>query len=618
MGTSTQINDNTTTSVVLDFGDPTLLSATGISTQGNNLANQVVLDGALGFGYYGSRLISFGQRNRIQNLINMGFDGGYFPSTPTVPTGWTLNPASTGGSLTAGRFEGLAWQIAITPGGTFCGLITQSFYQDFLGDPIGTGNTLYKVRLYARSNIPIGDAGLTIAISSFDESFDALAQFTGINTVGGWYEATFSAKTPDLIAPDTLLSIYGTSTATVGVSIIVDEVSIIPVLSPYNLGMIASYVDNPEGFDGVTGVFGPVDDTHQVMDMSIIRNTLKFLTLDPAGRLHETSQGTTEPADWTVNEIASNCGAVSAFSLTRSQSDDETASGGEEWFAWMSSTGVRIYGGYNPDKISQEIQRPAGEAFPGAPPDLGAFNPAAGLTVWGLNDPDQKIMYFGIPTGVATAPDRIFTVSYLGMDSAESISAAAPVHRSLSGRMVANDLSRKWSPWNRTMNGAALMYRGATDIEPVFFSGNGGAGAAKGNVYTLSSTLYTDDDYGQIAPLYVTYGFPFRDQEEQYQLGSGLKMVKYLQAFNSGIGVITLALLYNSLDKVWPLTGVYTMQASALRNTEWGGGQATAQRFFVHLSFAPIAGQTDINFSLSVLSMALAKNARGSVAGAYP
>ena len=173
--------------------------------------------------------------------------------------------------------------------------------------------------------------------------------------------------------------------------------SIIYSQNPNSVDCLGSYPNNPEGFDGVTGVFAPQNDTHQVMGVFIIRSALYMLTLDPNGRLHETSQGDTEPAQWNIGEVASNCGLVSAAALTQSQADDSTASGGEEWEAWYSSDGPRIFGGSTPDKIAQEIQRPAGQAFPGAPQDLGAFNVAAQLTAWALNDPQSKTLYFGIP-----------------------------------------------------------------------------------------------------------------------------------------------------------------------------------------------------------------------------
>lgn len=619
VGTATQINDNTTTSVVLDFGDPTLFAGLGIDIPGNNLAEQIVIDSALAFGSYGSRLFTFGQRNAVVNLLNMGFDGGFLPSNPTVPTGWNLNPASPGGSLAAGRF-GQAWKITITPGGIECGLLSQSFYEDYSGAPIGKGQTKYKVRFWAQASAPVGNAGITFAISSFDATFASFISIGGISTAGGWYEGDFSLETPSAVYTDMILSAWGSATSTSGVSITIDEISIIYADTPYRTNMLASYVNNPEGFDAVTGVIGPVDDTHQVMDLGIVRSNLYMLTQDPGGRLHVTTQLASEPVNWVVDEVASECGAISAFSLTRSQADDSSSSGGEEWFAWASSSGFRIFGGQEPSKISQEIQRPSTVTFPGAPPDLGALNPAAQLTVWGLNDPQSKTMWFGIPTGIATQPSIVYMLSYLGMDSAEAIAAGAPVHRALSGKLTAMDLGRKWCPWKRTLNGAALMYRSASDIEPVFFAGTSGI---FGNVYTLSGTQFTDDDYGGYLPYYVTYAFVDRDQEQALQLGAHMKLLSYFSMNAEGIGIVTITVLRNSLSGALPSVGLRILKQLPPFDIEWGGGNAQGQRMFIKLTVAPNpAGvspkpTTDVQFGLNVLTASMRANKRTPVRGYY-
>lgn len=396
IGTSTVINDNTTTTALFDFGDPTLLAATGISIQGNNLANQIVLEGALGFGFYGSRLITWGQRNIVDNLLNMGFDGGYLPSAGTgIPSGWTL--ITTGGTLTAGHY-GYVWQIGTTAGLGGFGEIYQSAYEDYSGAPILRGSTTYKLRAWFKPTVAYSDLSFVMSLTSSSTSFSSTATITGsqMSTAGGWAEAAFTSATPVLIPSDMILTIYASSSVH-NSTLQVDDMSLIYAQSPYTTGCVGSYVNNPEGFDGVSGPFGPEDDTHPVLVLGIIRDNLYMLTQDPSGRLHETSQGVTEPADWTVNEVAANCGTISAYAFTQSQADDSSASGGEEFFAWFSSTGIRVFGGEAPDKISQEIQRPHGLTFPGAPSDLGSLNPASQLTAWALNDPTQKTMWFGIP-----------------------------------------------------------------------------------------------------------------------------------------------------------------------------------------------------------------------------
>lgn len=603
VSTATQINDNTTTSVLLDFSDNTLYSSLGISIPGNNLANQIVLDGALGFGYYEERLLAYGQRNRIQNLLNMGFDGGYLPSASTVPSGWSA--ADSAGQLVAGRF-GQAWQISVSPGANR-GLLTQSFYRDAYGAPIGQPNTLYKLRCWLKLGTPAADLQFIVAIQSTSGGFSEAAIVAGsaISTSGGWVEQVFQGALPAMVPSDTVLHVYATSTAS-NATLTVDEISILYADAPYlDTELYGSYANNPEAFDGVSGLFGPANDTRKVMDFGIVRDTLYLVTQDPSGRLHETNAGITEPAGWTVAEVGSNCGALSAFCLTKSQADDESGSGGEEWLAWASSSGARIFGGEKAWKLSQEIQPDwTGDGSRG----FQGINFAAAKTVWALNDPEARTIYFGIPSldagGDATAPNRILPMSYRELSTAYQIAMDGPVHTSFSGRLIATDNTRKWTRWNLPMNGAALMYRYSGKLSTVFFAGNGetpSAAGGHGNVYTLDAAKLTDDDYGQIDPYYVPYFFVNHEQEMALGLGAHRKMLAYLMAFISGVGTVTITPLCDTLSNAWPLVCSRTLNANPTFDMEWAGGSATAQRMAFKIASAPLAGQTDNSFNLDKL-----------------
>lgn len=605
-GTATQINDNTTESAIFDFGDATLFDGEGISEQGNNLANQIVLEGALGFGYYGSRLFTYGQRNVIDNLLNMGFDGGYLPSSNTLPTGWDGGGA---GTIATGHF-GFGWETSGTA-------LTQSMYQDYLGVPIATPNEMYSFRAW------LSKAGtVTATISSASTSFSSTVTLTA--TGAGFLQGNFSVAMPVTIPSDLTLGITGTN------SVVVDEMAIIYRTQPFLNTMFASYFDNPEGMDGVSGVIGPQDDTHQVLGLFILRDNLYMLTQDPNGRLHETSQGLTEPADWVVTQYASSSGTVSAFAVTVSQADDATGTGAPAWASWYSINGYQIFGGDEPENISSEIQRPAGSNFPGAPPDLTSLNPAALLTVWSFVDQQNKILYVGIPSGSATAPSKIFVLTYTGLTSAAAIAGSPPVHRSLTGKLIASDLGRKWCPYQLPMNGGAMLYQANGQLAATFFGGNGttpntGGAQQFGNIYTLSTTKYTDDDYGQRNPYYTTAGFPDKDTEIQNQLGP-MKILSYLTEFvPSGVGELTIQILYGTLANLWPIQGTgYLLSADQQFNLPFGGGQATGPRFFVKTLSVPnpegetASPSTDNAFSISSMSAWLKKNTRMPDRAAWP
>ena len=552
VSTATQINDNSTTSITLDFGDATLFSSTGISKQGNNLAGQIILDGALGFAFFGDRLVTYGQRNTVQNLLNMGFDGGIIGAQIT---GWT----GTGTLVSASTTHHFSAAVSAPA-------LSQSFYQDYSGAAIGEPNQTYRARAW------MSGGGCTVTISSASTGFTSTATLTP--GAGGWGEAAFSLAMPATIPSDMILTLASGQ--------IVDDLSIIFADAPFlNQGLYGSYVNNPEAFNGVTGKFG-VEDTRKIMTTGIIRGTMAVLTQDPAGRLHVIqNNGVTEPAGWSVNEVAASCGAMSTFCMTVSQADDATAGGGEEWMAWISYSGARIFGGDQPWKISQEIQ-----------PNWDGINTGAWLTTWALNDPSSRRIYFGLPKGVikgtntlATAPNVCYHVDYKELDGAYQIAEASPIHMSLQGKLLARDHARKWCPWVFSANGAALVYRNpGGPLYTVFFAGNGAfpgtVGGGCGNVFAPCSGATTDDCFGSLSPYYTTYAFTSVETEESRQLGGQRHLLQFLQWNARGTGNLQVTPLIDTLSNPWPITATVPLRADPTYDDEWGGGQASGQRIF--------------------------------------
>ena len=428
---------------------------------------------------------------------------------------------------------------------------------------------------------------------------------------------------PNVIPSDLKLSIGGSSTSSL-VALTADELSIVYAENAYTeTVMNFSYVQNPEAFDGLTGVVGSAEDTAKAMDMGQIRETLYWITRDPGGRLHETSDnGVTEPAGWTTAQVSTNCGVVSAFGVTKSQGDSATASGGEQWLSWISASGARIFGGSQAWKISQEIEPDfSGALIAGASQwsAQGGINYSYCLTAWALNDPITRQMYFGLPTDAPYnttqgAPNVIYVMNYRELDTAEQIASSAPIRTSYTGRLIATDHTRKWTRWNMTMNGAALMKRTPMGrLLPVFFAGNRytlGLSPGLSNVYTLSASKLTDDDYGLVSPYYVTYFLPSHDQEGQLtyeqmtaqgvqrmQLGGGRKLLAYVEAFISGVGQVTITPLCGALGFPWALTGVRTLVTNPNFDLEWAGGMAQGSRIALQWASSPVTG-TDNTFNL--------------------
>lgn len=640
VGTATQINDNTTTSVTLDFSDPTLYAALGISIPGNMLANQIVLDGALGFSAYGSRLLTIGQRNVVNNLLNMGFDGGFQPLPQQANQyeflGWSPFPigANVAAVLAAsssnpyGCRYGYGWRTVCADSSSGNGLISQPAYEDAYGDPILTGNTLYTYRTWVSVSLGPPYAQATITASFYSPTAGTLASvtisptlsqlfFTSYGAYQGWVEGTFNAKTPDAIPADTVLQISTGNSLGSSVLVVLDEMSLIYTDTPYTDTLAyGSYVNNPEGMDGVSGQYGPDDDTAKIMDQAVLRDTLYLITQDPSGRLHETNGSTTsEPSGWGISEVAANCGTLSAFGLTHSQADNTAASGGDDWMAWPSEGGAMIFGGGLPAKISQEIQ--PNWYDPTKSNTAVQINMQAATCIWGVNDPVQRLLMFGLPIGTAVAPNQIYVLNYRNLNNASAIENSPPFHPSFSGKLIATDNSRKWTHWYILANNAARTYRESGELSLTLCGGNGqalGAASGYGNTYILNPALNIDDDYGVFDAYYITYFFLDAQAAQALQL-IGRLMIAYWSMFVSGSGNFTATPYVDNLSNPWPLSITRTMSASPNFEMEGGGGYAQGNRIAMKVSCSPATSGQGSNFSLSHM-MLWFKKARFGVRGA--
>lgn len=106
--TSFFVNDNTTISTTLFFTSAILNQATAIDVYGYNLFNLIEIGDPVYVSSYDSRNVYGQPLNKIQNLLNMSFDGGYLQSPVPVPLGWSQPQY---GSLVVSPIFGNAYYI---------------------------------------------------------------------------------------------------------------------------------------------------------------------------------------------------------------------------------------------------------------------------------------------------------------------------------------------------------------------------------------------------------------------------------------------------------------------------------------------------------------------------
>jgi hypothetical protein len=600
VATSTAINDNTTSNIVLDFSDNTLYSASGDSIPGNNLSAQVVVGPCSRMFTYASRLIAGGERNKVNNLQNMGFEGGILSGITTAPLGWTvISGAGTfgHGQLVQNRL-GSAWQVTldVQPLGPprAQGILQQTAYVDGYGAPILLPSTLYSVRVWANCDPGISTPSVNISMVSVSTGFgqDLVIPITSTPN-GAYYTGTFLSPTPSPIPQDMLIHVAAAGISSSAGTVTIDDVELIYTAKPYLNFDRVSYADNFTAFDGLTGILGPQDDDSPIMNYGVIRQTLYMVT---GTGLHETQDnGQTEPAEWGVGQLADNCGAFSPSAVARNAQG--IGSAGKNWMIWSGPDGAQVFFGQYPIKISQEVQRLWDEIPNGHQSEC-----------WVKNDEANKRCYFGIPISLS-----VIVLDYRNLDG-EAIAYSPPVHISFTGKMIASDLTRKWTTWTIPAYCGELMYVHNSNQPQMSF------GCSNGVSYTLNPDQFHDDDFGVIPASYTTYFFVSHEAESALQLGSHRHVYTMASALIEGQGTWTvtpyMASLFNpqNVSQKWPLSNPQKF------DVDFGINVETTRCAFT-IQAQPIAGSVDAYFSLQklVINMAPApfSPTRGTFGGAF-
>jgi hypothetical protein len=515
------IGDNTTTSVVVDFSDAILLAGTNV----DNLFKLIELGDCAGVLDYAQRLFWWGERNKQNNWVNLGFDGGFTgPSLPHYPLGWMPDAVFAPGGTDEESFVvwGAAYSIVGNGSTPTRGLMTQSAVADSLGALRIQANTDYTVRARCARNSTLSQGTLHVQIYGASGAINTTGlQLTAAQLTTSYVEYTAQLTAPIATIPsDLVLRVFADGTPNQFGQFYIDCIEIFPSAQPVNASLVrASRVEDPESYDGIDGLLSVAENNGQAIRAAFkLRERLYFVK---EHSLYATQDdGTNEPSLWAIAEVSRKVGTPSVRGVGI----------GEDWVVIAHRTGLYIFSGGEPIKISQEIQ-----------PTWNQINWAAGHTLWVTVDTKERRILVGVPLGTATSPNKILMLDYRDLDSAEDIAGRPPINITYTGRKTATDKTRKWSPWSIGANSCALIER--TDGTAVVVMGGGipgvGGGGATGKVYQLKDTQLSDDG-STIPSYYTTHYFPERAVEQSLNLGAHRKLFSYLTLFVEGAGNLSL------------------------------------------------------------------------------
>ena len=303
------INDNTTTSAVMDFSDAILLAATNV----DNLFRLIELGDCAGVLDYSERLLWWGERNKMNNWQNLGFDGGFTgPSLPHYPLGWTMDGTFGPGGTDEESFVVWGGAYSIVGNGSTAtrGLMTQGAVADSLGAPLIEAGTEYTVRARCARNVLLAQGTLHINLFSGSGAINTVGlQLTASQLTTGYVE--YSAQlTPPLgtIPSDLVLRVWADGTPNQNGQFYIDSVEICPTAQPVNASLVrSSRVEDPESYDGINGMLSVAENDGQAIRAGFkLRERLYFVK---EHSLYATQDdGTNEPSLWSITEISRRVG----------------------------------------------------------------------------------------------------------------------------------------------------------------------------------------------------------------------------------------------------------------------------------------------------------------------
>ncbi|HTZ74704.1 MAG TPA: hypothetical protein VMB47_12340 [Candidatus Aquilonibacter sp.] len=517
------INDNTTTSLTVDFTDTILLS--GVSM--DYLFSQIELPEQLGVIDYAERLFWWGERAQMDNWRNLSFDGGWDSSGNGRPLGWDLDPSFGAG---AGReATNVVWgdALRITADGSSItrGMIEQSAIADLNGNPLCSNNVGYsvRVRIARTANLLQG----TLRINAYSDTTGQVGTGLAISATqatGAYQEFTAELFSPQVSLPtDLTLRVYADGTPSPsGEAFLIDNIEIFPTNEPLNASIVrASGTEEPEAYDGVTGFMSIAENDGQCIRAAFsLRNNLYFVK--ERSMYVTATDGVNEPSLWTVEQVSNEVGSPSVHGVGL----------GEEWAVIAGRSGLYLFDGSEPVKLSQEIQ-----------PTWDAINWEFAQNLWVQVDTQHKKIYVGVPMGAAAQPNLVLMLDY-----------TEGFGDPLIAMLTAPERSRKWAPWNISANSCGLIER-PNGTAQMFLGSND----SSGKTYQLTPGQLSDDG-SAINSFYSTAFLAATGL-------SGRNLFGYLTAYVQGAGALSIT-GFSPGDTTSTVLGSWALASPSARDME--------------------------------------------------
>ena len=599
------VPDNTSTSATFSFSDAVLLASDEIDIPGNDYFNLIELGNLAWIFQYANRMLYGLCQTKIQNFLNMSFDGGYIPTKSqalSMPTGWNAPAANSSMGLVQSLDFGNAFRI-MNPNisaWTDAQVLTQFAYQDYLNVNIIQPNTAYSVRVKARS---IGADAQTVTIQLptysngvFSSTLFGSASFT-------FNQGGYEIQSSPLIGgnglstvPSTLQLAIGVSTLAVGAGVEIDRIEIFPTNLPVDTTTVwTSYAGKFESVDINTGTLGvgadnlqPATGAFEVLEQLYIQKTKSLVVTQDSPNY--------EPNYWMTKQASDRAGSIGPNAF------DE----GEEFTISASRNGVYYFDGGKPQPILRELQSVANNL------NLWeTINWNAGKTLWIRNDLNNRRLLIGVPmntpnawlplapASTPTSPNVILMCNYTGCPTGADLAESGEVHVTMFGDLKSLDMRRKWSLWQIPCPVAEFVPRADGFTSPLFLCN----GVNSSKIYQLvpgapDGSGQNTDDGNAINWSYTTCAFVKGKAGQQVQgLGALRKIAYYLTATMEGLGQVAAKLYANSLGALGrntftiplPFTLSSPQQNDQERTLEFG-----AQRIFVEFTSIGSGGYAEI------------------------